>query len=755
MYKIILFILFSSQVLSSQIKKDWAGQWIGEGTNVEKNTWTCYRKDAVLKVKKGQSIKVNIACDSKYWLYVNGKMVVFEGQLKRGPNPLDTYYDEVEVGEYLKNGKNKIGVLVWYFGKDGFSHKSSGKAGLLFDMRFDSQQIISDATWKVRRHKAYGNTQKPEPNYRLPESNIYFDAQKDLVNWYSDNQLEKWANALLYGKAPCLPWGDLHLRPIPQWENSGLKEYLRLEKEIVNDTLTVKAYLPQNMMVTPYLEIHSDNGKLIDIRTDNYYGGGEPNIRTEYITKKGKQSFESFAFINGHYVIYRMPKDVKILSLKYRETRYSTSLVGSFQSSDKDLNVLHQKSLNTLRVGLRDHIHDCPDRERALWWGDVVITMGELFYAADKEAHKAIKKAIHELVDWQRKDSVLFSPVPAGNWKTELPGQMLASVGKLGFWKYYEHTGDKATIEAVYPAVKKYLALYELDKDGLVKHREGDWMWHDWGEKVDVAILDNVWYYLALNGATNMAKLLNNEADEQFFLSKMNVMRPAFQKAFWDGKGFRSEKYAHQYDDRAQGMAVIAGLTEPSQWPEVKSILATTFNAGAYMEKYILESYFIMNDAEEGLKRMKNRYQKMIESKHTTLWEGWDIGSAIYGGGTYNHGWTGGPLTLMHQYIAGVKSSFSNEISIYPQPANLLNYEVKTNTHTGIITQRYERKEDKIILDVDLPISAKAIIGFPKIGNKKYMKVMINNIVISPTAESDQYYQLQISGGKSIIEGYY
>jgi alpha-L-rhamnosidase len=33
-------------------------------------------------------------------------MVVFEGGLKRGSNPKDTYYDEVDLTPYLKKGDN-------------------------------------------------------------------------------------------------------------------------------------------------------------------------------------------------------------------------------------------------------------------------------------------------------------------------------------------------------------------------------------------------------------------------------------------------------------------------------------------------------------------------------------------------------------------------------------------------------------------------------------------------------------------------
>jgi len=69
----------------------------------ETNTWLAYRKTIQIKDLPLQAI-ANIAVDSKYWLWINGKQVVFEGGLKRGPNANDTYYDAVDIAPYLKKG---------------------------------------------------------------------------------------------------------------------------------------------------------------------------------------------------------------------------------------------------------------------------------------------------------------------------------------------------------------------------------------------------------------------------------------------------------------------------------------------------------------------------------------------------------------------------------------------------------------------------------------------------------------------------
>ena len=69
------------------------------------------------------------------------------------------------------------------------------------------------------------------------------------------------------------------------------------------------------------------------------------------------------------------------------------------------------------------------------------------------------------------------------------------------------------------------------------------------------------------------------------------------------------------------------------------------------MEKYVLEALCMMGYYEDALERMKKRYYDMVESDLTTLWEGWGIGSKGFGGGSYNHAWSGGPLTILSQIL--------------------------------------------------------------------------------------------------------
>lgn len=722
MKSVFLFLVLISgfaAVAQPTLKSNWKAHWIGENMPSVPNTFYKYRYEFSLDNQPHKAL-ASISCDSKYWLYINGKLVVFEGQLKRGPTPMDTYYDEVNIQPYLQKGNNTVAILMWYWGKQGFCHNSSGKAGLLFEADIDHQIVVSNSNWKIEKHLSYRNGTGQQPNYRLPEFNIHYDARYDNENWtqpaFNDTH---WTNAAVIGKAQEAPWNQLWKRPIPLWYNSGLKPYKN--KWMRDSDGKINMELPLNITVTPYFKIEAPAGLLIDIRTDNYLGGSEPNVRTEYVTKNGVQEFETPAYMNGHRVIYSFPQQVKIIDLQYRETRYNTNYVGYFNSSDSFYNKLWQKSLNTMNVNMRDAIQD-PDRERAQWWGDAVIILEEIFYSCDSNGIPAIKKSISNLLEWQKKDGVLFSPIPAGNWDKELPAQMLAAVGKYGIWKYIEHSGDTAMIRYAYPFVKKYMQLWQLNENGLVIHRAGGWDWHDWGNKIDVPLLDNAWYYMALESCFKMAAYLNLQNDADEYNKQMQTVKASFQRYFWKGNRFASDEYVFYADDRGNGLAVCAGLATADQWKLLKPLLDTTFHAGPYLEKYVLESYFIMQDATAGLERMKKRYAAMVDHPWiTTLWEGWEIGSATYGGGTYNHGWSGGPLSLLSAYIAGIRPITNGYESyiIQPQPGVLSSLSAGAQTakgflHVSLVT---DGKEKKMTVKT---IYANGVIAVPKLnGNKR------------------------------------
>lgn len=757
--KQIIFILLLMSLVPVILYADegWTAKRITAHENQnESNSWIDFVKTFDLD-NVPQKALAQIACDSKYWMWINGEMAVFEGQLKRGPTPEDTYYDEVDITRYLKTGQNKIAVLLWYFGKDGFSHNSSGQAGLVFQC--DAIDLESNDTWLSRIDNAFEHTTSPYPNYRLPESNIRFDARRGNFDWVQSGVENRgFRKVKVLGNAESSPWNKLVKRPIPLWKNYGMSNYEKtVDFPYISKGDTIVCKLPYNAHITPYFKIKSEPGKVIEIRTDHYYGGGPPNVRAEYVTTSGIQEYESLGWVNGHHVRYYFPEGVEVLELKFRETGYNTAFTGSFNCNDPFYNELWQKALRTLYVTMRDTYMDCPDRERAQWWGDLVNESGEAFYALSPSSALLTKKGMLELINWQRQDGTLFSPIP-GMYNSELPGQMLASIGYYGFWNYYLNTGDKETIEKVYDGVKCYLDVWELNESGILEYREGDWYWGDWGTNIDKQGLFNAWYYLALKGFRNMSELLGHASEVKKVDRKMAEFKEAFNKQLWNGEEYRSPDYKGDTDDRTQALAVVAGLAGPDKYPEIYGIIQSQFYASPYMEKYIIEALFLMGFEDFGLQRLKKRFFDMVNNPEvTTLYEGWGVGKEGYGGGTLNHAWSGGGLTILSQYVCGVSpvEPAWKTIRIKPQLGNLTYAATENLTVNGRFAVEVSSNKNEYIISATIPEQSKAIVCVPD----SYKKIRLNEQLIWDNKElknqtvvflgiDNGFYQFQVEDGK-------
>ena len=643
--------------------RQWNAKWIWDDTN-QGNTWMNFRKKITLD-SVPESVIANIAAESRYWLYINGKMVVFEGSLKRGINLKDGYYDEVEIAPYLKAGENTIAVLVWYWGirRGNMSCNTAGKPGLMFEADIGGTNVISDETWKVHKNEAYlpdngtiPGINEPQPNYRLPEFNVYYDGRLDMGAWeqpeYDDSS---WSNAMVVGEYPCAPWNRLHKRPIPLLKDFGLKDYINskdfeghtTEKEEVLDL-----YLEYNAQLTPYLKIETEiPGLKIDMRSDNY---GDPagngfSTKCAYVTRKGEQEFEGLSWFPGQHVYYTVPAGVTIKSLKYRESGYNTEFVGYFRSDDEFMNKLWLQSERTLYITMRDNFMDCPDRERAQWWGDVTNEMMMFMYCLDDKAYNLYEKGLYTKMGYidDSRDSALRTLVPTHENLCELPMQELAGVG--GMWEYYLYTGNATAIKDVYPYVKNYLYRWWPLDNGLIDRRTGTWDWPDWGRFPDIRPLENAWYYRALDCAIKMAKLSGHEEDVEDFENRKKSIYKAYNK-FWTARGYMSSEQDDP-DDRCNAVAVIAGLADEDKYDTILNVLETTYNSSPYMEKYVLDAMCKIGCMKNVQKRIKARYKDMVEGElaYSTLWEFWDRTK-----GTKNHAWSGGPLITMSKFMAGI-----------------------------------------------------------------------------------------------------
>ncbi|MBR7183478.1 MAG: glycoside hydrolase, partial [Alistipes sp.] len=156
------------------------------------------------------------------------------------------------------------------------------------------------------------------------------------------------------------------------------------------------------------------------------------------------------------------------------------------------------------------------------------------------------------------------------------------------------------------------------------------------------------------------------------------------------------------------------------RYETLRNFFNTYHNASPYMEKYVLEALCRMGYYEDALCRMERRFGEMVASEHTTLWEGWEYTGARgtkykSGNGTYNHAWSGGGLTILSEFIAGIAptSPAFKEFSVCPNLATLNYVNSIVPTVYGEITMSAKKSGNNLEISLTVPQGTQATILLP------------------------------------------
>lgn len=780
-FLVAFFAITNTHKLRAQASNWNNSKWICNTETSSNNSWSAFRKPFFLNDLSFNKAIANIAVDSKFWLYVNGEMVVFEGGVASGPSqagewkrkekitPANTWYEKIDIKPYLKKGKNTIAILAWYWGRETHkgTHIDSGKAGLLFSANIGNKIIVSDDSWKVKAHDGY-TSKDCVASKSLVQFNVKYNANNNLLDWsknawYTESYNDKnWNSASVLANAGDAPWFNLIENYVPRLINHGLKNFVnnnQLQLPYVSKGETIVCKLPFNMQITPYLEVESELGQVIHITTDNRLN----KISAEYTTKSGQQSFESFSWMNGHEIKYTIPKGVIVKALKYRWMSVG-KMAGSFITNDPFYQRLWEMGNNTLFVCARDNFMDCPDRERAHWIGDVADQAGYLFYTMDNAGRQLLKKSIYTTINFSE-DGVLGALGPLRN--RELVGQSLQFIAQT-VWLYYLNTGDKKTLEDTYPYIKNYLSLFQMEANGLPEYRKrkspDSWDWVDWGvkETVDKKPIQVAFYYMALGKSKEMAKILGKQEDVNWYENRLKSIKANFDKVYWKD-GFYSSDSLKFKDDRANGIAVLSGVANEKHHDVIiKNVLIPNRFSSPHFEWMVEEAMCVAGNYKAALSRMKDQYKSQVNNKKiTTLYE------MFPKGGSYNHAWNGAN-TILSKYIAGIQPTKAawSEFEILPNLAHLNSLKKVIPTVKGDITFDIKKGKGSFNIKVTAPKKTHAIIGIPKT-YKTISKITLNGEVIwkkgktkkikkvSSIVQDKKYIKVRVSSGVYKVEAIY
>lgn len=636
-----------------------------------------------------------LAVDTKYWLFINKQLVIFEGGLFRESLPGCGYADHIDLKPYLKPGKNELIVLCWYYGNEGRNNTDSTQAGFLLECQ--SLGLYSDRSFLSMRPDCFFSPDGSKPSYLYGGYDVGYDASKENFQIGEDFSIsfkpEK--NALRPSvEYPNLVWGELYERPIPSIRLSERKALsFTQEKELLTE---IK--LPYAMAFSPSFILTAEGGETVTLYTDRYEVSGGPGDtqnryrghKLQYRCRKGQNRFTSPFYLYGEKIYLSYSSSVKIREVAYLESGYDTEIVGTFTCDCAVTNRLVEKAARTLYVCMRDNYMDCPDRERGQWIGDVSVQAGQIGFLLDEKANLLTKKCIHDFL-FLRKGDVLVGNVPGANFG-ELPPQSLNAISQVGLIaEYYQLTQDREVLEwALKPAVN-YLRLWQMNEHGLICHREGNWGWFDHLYNIDKEVLENCWYYSALQFSKQMASILGVTDYDDFLQERIESIKQHFETRFWKGSYYASECFA---DDRANAMAVLSGLCPSKNFPYIRELLLSVFHATPYMENYILSALCSMGYIKDAYRRMVSRYYPLASNDNSTLWEDFSLL------GTKNHAWSGAPATIAFRYFMGIKLiNGLQEIKISPCKGLFSKMECTFPGKNGMIHLIYEDSPSHLTID--------------------------------------------------------
>ncbi|MCK4782991.1 MAG: family 78 glycoside hydrolase catalytic domain, partial [Desulfobacteraceae bacterium] len=472
-------------------KGDWKGGWIGTEKDISASL---LRKEFEVS---GMIKRARVYMSGLGWseLYINGKKV--------GDHVLDpatTYYNNdqpfelgsrvlyvtYDVTEYLKKGRNAIGVMLgngWYSddGKSPGRERFADRPKLILQMNIKfaegaSVSIVSDDTWKSSSGPITAN------EICLGE---HYDARLEKTGWnnpgYDDSDWDK----AVFADAPS---GKLVSQMMPA---------VKVMKTIKPVKITQPAegvYIydfGQHFSGWTRLRLKGPKGTQITIRhagainadgrLDTGSQRGAAQTDTYVLKGEGIEVWEPRFTLHGfrYAQVTGFPGTPTLVNLEGRFARNSVKISGSFECSNPLLNQIHHNVCWTFMTSLQGIPQDAGDRsERVGWLGDTGFVAEDYIYNFDTASFWA--KWLDDIKDSQRSngDVPVVSPLHWRNIYSKYP--CWKSTYPLITWYLYRYYEDKRVLATHYDGIAKLVeflgkkANKHIISEGLGDHMEPD-----------------------------------------------------------------------------------------------------------------------------------------------------------------------------------------------------------------------------------------------------------------------------------------
>lgn len=334
-------------------------------------------------------------------------------------------------------------------------------------------------------------------------------------------------------------------------------------------------------------------------------------------------------------------------------------------------------------------------------------------------------------------------------WPTEW---ILQSV--LMAWNDYQYTGNKDLLAQFYADLKAKALLPLADESGLISTKTGkvtpevlesihfkgtlkdivDWPQSGilgLGKKepgetdgfifTDVNTVVNAYHYRAVCELAQIAKVLNQPADEKQFEALASKLKAVFNEKFLDKKrGAYVDGIGTEHSSlHANMFSAALGLVPEKYASKVSGYIQSRGLAcSVYGSQFLMDAVFDSYNAAYGLELLRSTAERswynMIRVGSTISLEAWD--NKYKPNQDWNHAWGAAPANIIPRKLMGIEPAEPGfrKIRIRPQPASLEHAEMKCPTIRGDVLLSFTNRPEQVFsMNLAIPANTVADVYLP------------------------------------------
>jgi alpha-L-rhamnosidase len=721
-----------------QSEKDWQAQWITSPDSV----YSPYFVKEFTLDKKSVKAVAYVNCQGYYELYINGKKV---GKDVLSPAVSDfryeNYYLTYDIAPFLESGKNTIGIWTgrgWY---------SPGLPGVLNQAPVFRCQVHLSSTDK-------NIVIASDTTWRTSGSNI-----KQIGAW----RWNKMGGELIDGRICMAGWCK---------EKVGMKKAVqgKTTSAITKSQICRTNQITEKVVVEKITEIEKDVwlvdfGKnfvgWMEIKIKDQQSGDTINfVYSDFCNQSPKRlSKTKWDFGNKYinqedaFICSGKTGDVFCPKFNYHAFRYAIigglknkpdngdisgftieanhSSTGTFSSSDKDLNAIHELNKFTFRcLSIGGYYVDCPHRER-LGYGDGQVAVETGIYNFD--LYSFYKKWAQNWLNTQDSTGNIAhtapSPYSAGG------GPAWGGTGVVLPWKIYQYYGDSTFLNSSYNSMVRYVGFLETkSKDGLLEHYGdktwgfiGDWLppgkgmdTKNWGGKIEKELFNNCYKLYLYDILAKSAKVLGKVVDENEFRTNAEILKTKINQKYYDTEKGIYATGEQSYLSFPLLMKVPAEMEAASVFKnlehEIKVVNEGHINTGMLGTYFMLQYLTETGRSDLIYLMMKQKtypgWGYMIAQGANTCWEQWNgYWSNIHSCFTSGGGW-------FYSGVAGIRQTENSvafkHLLIAPQlTKEIQRQKTEFESPYGKVMVQWDNKNGALQLTLEIPVNTKADVLLP------------------------------------------